>query len=140
MSDNLRQCWVSFRSLPLWVQIWVAGILVPANAAPFFLLDFWSARVAAWAAVFVAATNLPIMLREGGMSRLMSIPHLLAWGPLELALVMRMAERAGAGPVSAGEQVFIAVLATVNGVSLAFDALDSWRWLRGERAVPGRHV
>ena len=25
----------------------------------------------------------------------------------------------------------------VNAISLVFDLLDSWRWLRGERETPG---
>jgi hypothetical protein len=40
-------------------------------------------------------------------------------------------------PLADGERAFVLLLAVVNGVSLLFDALDSWRWFRGERAVPG---
>lgn len=73
-------CWRSFVSLPLWVRIWVGLILVPVNVLPFFFLDTPTGRWAAWASVFVVLTNIPIMLIEGGMSRLMAVLHLLAWG------------------------------------------------------------
>jgi hypothetical protein len=129
--------WHSFRSLPTWVQLWVGIILVPANALSFALLDHWAGRIAAIAAAAVVATNLPIMWVERGMSRLMSLPHLLIWGPLEWVLFLRLTERAGPLPVGAGERLFVIFLLGVNGISLAFDAADTWRWLRGERAVPG---
>lgn len=138
MNERLQQSWYSFHSLPLWVQIWVGVVLIPANAASFFLLDSWSGRMAALAAVFVVATNIPIMLCERGMSKLMAMPHLLVWGPLQLALVLRLVDHAGSLPVTAIEQMYAVFLVVVNGASLLFDAVDSWRWLRGDRAVPRR--
>lgn len=89
LRSRLGASWHSFGSLPVWVQIWVGAILIPVNAAAFFLLEYRSAQLAAWAALFVVATNLPIMLTECGMSKLMSLPHLLAWGPLLVALIRR---------------------------------------------------
>lgn len=80
MSGRWRDCWISFRALPQWVQWWVGAVLVPVNALPFALLDTPTGRWGACAALFVVATNIPIML----------------------------------------------------------DLIDSWRWWRGERAVPGR--
>lgn len=139
-SSRLVLIWHSFRSIPLWVQIWVAGILVPANAAAFLMLNTWSGQMAAWAAAFVVLTNVPIMWFAGGMSRLMSLPHLIAWGPLQVALVMRLTGQAGITPLTGVEQAFIIGLLTINGISLVFDTLDSWRWLKGEREVPGHPV
>lgn len=135
MNKRLATIWRSFKSLPLWVQIWVCGILIPVNAASFFLLEYRSAQLAAWAALFVMATNIPIMLKEGGMSKLMSLPHLLAWGPLQIALILRLTDSTADLP--AAEQLFVWMLLLVNGVSLIFDLMDSWRWLRGDHAIPG---
>lgn len=129
--------WKSFRSLPLWVQLWVAGILTPVNAAPFFLLDTWLGMAGAIAAAFVVATNLPIMWWAGGMTRLMSVPHLFAWIPLQIAIPLRLSGAIGAGPVGDAEFWLGVALFVVNGISLSFDLLDSWRWLRGEREVAG---
>ena len=136
-SPMLAQIWRSYRALPLWVQLWVGLILVPANAISFALLDTWAGRVAAVAALAVMATNLPIMWIERGLSRLMAVPHLLIWGPLQVALLLRWAERVGPLPLADGERAFLVLLTVVNGISLLFDALDSWRWFRGERDVPG---
>lgn len=137
MQARMQDIWKSYRSLPLWVQIWVALILVPVNAAAFFLLDTWLGVAAAIAAVFVVLTNAPIMWVCRGMSRLMSVPHLFAWIPLQILIPMRLAELVGSGPVSGAEWAFGVILFVINGISLAFDAVDSWRWLRGEREVPG---
>lgn len=140
MNNRLMQIWISYRSIPLWVQIWVAGMLVPANALAFALLDTWGGQVAAWAAMFVVATNLPIMWWERGMSKLMSMPHLLAWIPLEVALVQRLAGRVGPVPLTGLEQAFLILLLIVNGISLVFDLMDSLRWLRGDRSIPGQSL
>lgn len=119
------------------MQVWVGCILIPANVLPFFLLDSWSGRAAALAALFVVATNVPIMWAASGMSRAMSLPHLLAWIPLEVALAMRLSGAVGALPAGQAEIALAVVLLIVNGVSLVFDMLDSWRWLRVERDMPG---
>lgn len=106
---------------------------------PFFLLDRWSGRAAALAALFVVATNAPIMWAAPGMSRAMSLPHLLVWIPLEVVLALRLSGALGAVLPTEAEIALAILLLIVNGVSLVFDMLDSWRWLRGERDLP-RHV
>lgn len=136
---RFRQSWFSFRSLPLWVQIWVGALLVPANAAAFLLLGTWAGRMAAWAALFVVLTNAPIMLHAGGMSKLMSVPHLLAWISLETALLRRLAQYIGPPSMPPSEIAFAAILLAINGASLVFDARDSWQWLRGHRAIPATY-
>lgn len=137
MLDRLLTIWRSYRSLPLWVQVWVGGILVPANAAAFALTNTPSGHWAAWAAAFVVATNVPIMWMEQGMSKLMSVPHLVAWIPLQVFLALRLTDAAGSAPLEQVEFVLALMLLVVNGISLAFDALDSLKWWRGERHVPG---
>jgi hypothetical protein len=131
------EIWKSFRSLPLWVQVWVAGILSPANAVPFFLLDTWLGAAAAIATGFVVATNLPIMVAARGMTRLMSVPHLFAWIPLQILIPLRLTGAIGGAPATGAEWWLGVILFVVNGISLVFDVIDSWRWLRGEREVAG---
>lgn len=132
---KMRLSWQSFRSLPVWVQVWVGLILVPSNAAAFFLLDYWSGRMAAFAALIVVSTNIPIMIIAGGMSKLMAMPHLLAWLPLQVALFLRLTGHVGGLPLSITEQTLAYLLLIVNGVSLIFDSIDSWRWICGDRAM-----
>ena len=123
----------SWQALPLWVQVWVGLILVPVNAAAFFLLDTVTGQYTAVAAVFVVITNGPLMLLYQGMNRALSLPHLVAWVPLVYLLVAHL----GSGEVSRGEWFYALLVIIVNGISLVFDVLDSWRWLRGERETPG---
>jgi hypothetical protein len=137
MSGRLRDCWASFRALPVWVQWWVGGLLIPVNALPFFLLDTPTGRLGAAASLVVVMSNVPVMLAERGMSRLLSIPHLIAWIPLCVALLLRAFS---GDPIENWERALLFALLAVNGVSLLFDAIDSWRWLRGDREVPGRPV
>ncbi len=132
-----RLIWVSFRSLPLWVQLWVAAILVPVNASSFLMLDHTAGRWTAVAALFVVATNVPIMIAYCGMNRAMSIPHLIAWIPLEIFLIGHLLS--GNVDFTATTGVFTITVIIVNGISLVFDGIDSWRWWRGARETPGIH-
>ena len=46
----IAEIWQSFRRLPLWVQLWVAVILVPVNLASVIFINapggFWIAVLA----------------------------------------------------------------------------------------------
>lgn len=132
MTSRLHAAWRSYRALPLWVQIWVGLCLVPVNMVPFFMLDTATGRAGALAIAAVAATNMPILIYERGMSRLLSIPHLVAWIPLWAWLAHRLYSGV---PMSGAESVLAWALLIVNGISLVFDVLDSARWLHGAREV-----
>jgi len=135
MKSRWLSCHASFQSLPIWVRVWVAAILIPINLLPFFFLDTATGQAAAVAAIFVTLTNVPIMLRERGMSRLMSVPHLIAWIPLLVFLIQHLLRPPA---LANGEWLLAVGLVAINGLSLLFDAVDSWRWWRGERGVPGQ--
>ena len=135
MKQRWIDCGRSFRSLPAWVQVWVVGILIPVNAAPFLFPNSTVGRYGMVASLLIVLSNVPIMLIERGMSRLMSVPHLLVWGPLLLLLVRYL--RSGAA-VPGAERLLALFLITVDGVSLMFDLFDTWRWFNGSREVPGR--
>ena len=72
--NRINDIWRSLRSLPLWVQIWVVGILVPVNGLPFFLLDTRVGLAASLAALFVVVTNVPLMWIYKGMN--LSLIHI----------------------------------------------------------------
>lgn len=133
MSGRWRDCGRSFMALPRRVQWWVAAVLVPVNTAPFLLLGTESGRAGALASLLIVATNVPIMLHQRGMSRLMSVPHLFIWIPLCLWAWQHLTGT----PAATGADAWLAIaLLVANGISLPFDVIDSLRWLRGERAVP----
>ena len=129
----MRNILTSWRALPLWVQVWVGLVLVPVNVAAFFMLDTETGQYTAIAALFVALTNGPLMIVYQGMNRVLSLPHLVAWGPLVYLLALRLASET----MATGEWIYAVLIVVVNGISLVFDLLDSWRWLRGERETPG---
>lgn len=126
-----RSLWQSFRRLLLWVQLWMAAILLPANLLSLFLLQYPGARMVAIAAVLALGSNMLLMYGYAGFTRLMALPHLLVWGPLQVMLLMYLM----ANTPTADEVMYICLVLAVNGISLLFDALDSWRWLQGERQL-----
>ena len=137
MMDRMTDIWRSWRSLPLWVQIWVAGILVPVNVLPFFLLESVVGQAGALAALLVLVTNGPLMWVYRGMNKVLSIPHLIAWGPLVIYLLMLLSESGFRADASRMELGLAALLLAINGISLMFDVVDSAKWLAGDRATPG---
>lgn len=128
-----QHLWQSFRRLPLWVQIWMAGILVPVNLVSLGLLHYPSARMVAIAALLALGSNMVLLYRYAGFNRLMAIPHLLIWGPLQVMLLLYLAANASVTPPY--EAFYVSLVLIVNGISLCFDLLDSWRWYQGGREV-----
>ena len=110
-------------------------LLVATNLASLGFLDspigFWTAI----AFCLVGALNGPMMVIQGGLTRLMSFPH-FAWVPL---LVFLYPHLFGANALEPGSPLHIFGLAvfTVNGISLLFDVYEGFIWLRGGREVLG---
>ncbi|MDA4845378.1 hypothetical protein [Hoeflea poritis] len=107
--------------------------LIPANLSGFLLLDTVSGRWIAALGGGALAVNTVIVLVQGGFSRLLAIPHLIFWAPLEIILITLyfMTE------MTPMESTVVAGVVVINGISLLFDAHDTLRWVRGERSVIG---
>ena len=132
----VRDIWMSFRSLPLWVQIWMALILIPVNLVPLVFLDQPHGELIAMLAVTGMALNIPIMLAARGMSKAMALPHLLCWGPLVIIIVMVLI---GDVPLASNFAAFLLLLLIVDSISLAFDLRDSFMWVKSrsqEKSLP----
>lgn len=127
----IGEIWASFRRLPAWVQIWVAVILAPVNLVTLAFLDQPNGVWIAALAILGMAFNLPIMLTERGLSKMMSLPHLVFWTPLVLVIVATLL----GGAVSGGFWTFLVILLVIDVISLAFDYRDAWAWWTGDRAV-----
>ena len=128
----LLEVWRSYRSLPLWVQLWVVGILVPVNMASILFIN---QPYGLWVAVLAIGAMLPniaILFMERGLSKMMALPHLLPWGALVLWLLV--------SPPSGSENysTYLWLLLAVDIVSLAFDIPDALKWKRGDRTVAGK--
>lgn len=132
--SRLHRLGASIAGLPRWVQAWLM-VLASTNMASLAHLD---TPVGVWtAAAFagVAAANMPLMLLQGGMTRLLAFPHFL-WFPLVGWLLVQLH---GNAPLPAGSDVrtYATLVVIVNGISLAFDVVDSVKWLRGGREILG---
>ena len=128
--QRITDIWGSFRRLPVWVQIWVAAILVPVNTASIVFIGQLSGPLVAILAIGGMLPNLFIMLSERGLSKAMSFPHLFIWTPLVIIVVSLLAS--GQPQVFA---IYLWLLLAVDLLSLGFDYTDAWRWWRGDRAV-----
>lgn len=130
----ILEVWQSFRRLPMWVQLWVAIWLVPVNliGLAFVRADMApQAGLVATLAILGMLPNIPIMGYWRGMSKAMSLPHLVFWIPLVIVLWSLM----GSDRLSGGYLFYVWVLFLTNVLSLVFDIKDSIDWFRGDRAV-----
>jgi len=135
MARLLQDIWISYCSLPGWVQAWVVIILVPVNSVSIFYLGQPYGRCVAALAIGGMVPNLALMLLERGFSRAMSISHLILWIPLVLLVVWLVTNEQN---ISASFQTYLYVLLVVDLISLVFDFCDSRAWWRGNRNVSGK--
>jgi len=121
------EIWSSFRSLPAWVQIWVAFILVPLNMASMVFYLEPSGLSIAFLANIAMMLNMPVMLYDRGFSKMMALPHLIPWTILIVWLII-------ARPFGSDMyNTYLSILLVINAVSLLFDYPDALHWMRGDR-------
>jgi len=123
--------WHSVRRLPVAVQLWLL-VLGPVNLAA---LAFTSNPQGGWIAALALGGivfNLPLAVRERGMSRLLALPHIIFWTPMIVLAIIVLAREA---ELSSGYQTFLWILIVTDLISLVFDFSDFRRWLDGDRAV-----
>ena len=128
----LREIWQSFWRLPGWVLLWVVVVLGPVNFAS---LLFLNQPLGAWVAGLSLLGVLPnavLLFVERGVSRIMTLPHLVAWPPL-LGLIVWLL--GGDAPLAPVYRTYLWCLLVANAISLAFDAVDFRKWLRGAREI-----
>jgi hypothetical protein len=121
----------SFASLPLWVRIWVAGWLAPINMISVLFLNEPMGGWIAGLAIVAMLPNIPIMIVQRGLSKMMAMPHLIPWTILVALIVFRFPDG------SASYTAYLYVLAATNFVSLGFDYIDFFKWIRGDRDIAG---
>jgi hypothetical protein len=126
----ILQIWQSYRRLPLWVQLWVALILVPVNAASLFFLTHPAGAWLALMAVGAMLCNGVLMLVERGFSKVMALPHVLIWTPM-LGLILWLLNQ----DIAESYRSYLIILLAVDVVSLILDVVDSRKWLSGDRKI-----
>jgi len=124
--------WNSFRRLPLWVQIWMCIILVPVNLATLAFISEPYGLLVAVLAIGGMLPNLGFMATERGLSKAMSLPHLVLWSPLVLLVAWILMT---GGALDPNYLTFLWILLVIDVISLAFDFPDAWRWYKGDRAI-----
>lgn len=130
--SSLVDIWAWFLAMPLWVQVWVAVILFPANLASFFFLDeqFGIIVMLLCFALLCTAWWLPnifILFYEKGFSNLMALPHILPWAAL-IVLVCTMTPS-----LTDSFGIYLWLVTGINAISLAFDIPHAYHLLRRER-------
>ena len=133
MIKLLARIFRSLIAIPIWVLIWMFLFLIPANLSGFFMLDTVSGLWIALLGGGALAINTILVLINGGFSRVLALPHLALWLPLEIILIYRYAF----AEMAEGEAWLTLMVLIINGISLAFDFLDTLRWYRGDRGVFG---
>ena len=127
----IRDIWMSFRNLPLWVQIWMVFVLIPVNLAPLAFVDQPQGALIAALSVTGMALNIPIIRAARGMTKAMALPHLICWVPLVAIIIMLLTDGTALSPEYTR---FLLLLLVVDLISLAFDLNDSIVWLRERQA------
>jgi hypothetical protein len=116
---------------PWWLWIGLLGVV--NLVGPLFFLGSLEARVILAALIIGAAVQLLIVSRLGYV-RLLGVGHVVAWVPLLLWLVPRLAALDPRTPF--GRWLFAVVI--IDLASLAIDFVDVARYLAGERQpTPG---
>jgi len=116
---------VRFRPVP---RAWAAW-LVAVNSASVLFLSHVEARVAL-GAVGPALLAQALIYRRRRFIRLLGVTHVL-WVPMLAWIASRLGEVPGD---DAAFRAWLLALVATNAVSLAIDAYDAIRYLRGERA------
>jgi len=119
--------------MPLHLRLWV-GLLIGANiVAPTFFLGHVEAQ-ATMAAGLVGMALMSALTGRFGFSRIVGLGH-VAWLPLLAFLVGSLGE----APATSGFGLWLRSVIALDAISLVFDAVDTVRFLRGDRAemVPG---
>lgn len=119
-------------ALPLVLRVWLQWMFAVIVLAPVVFVWHRQARVALLFSLVFLAVQLPLT-RAVGLTNLLSLPHLLIWGPLVAYLSRELRARR----IRPGSLFGIWALAAVATaiVSLVFDVRDFGRWLAGQRGI-----
>lgn len=144
IKQRIKMIICSWRALPLWVEFWVVYLLI-AN-----LLCVFGTSVQAQAigicGLFILVTNTAVVIIWAGFTKVMSFFHLIAWIPLVIYLILSLILPAAGIWTSQELELwsydwFLTIIVIItNTISLVFDILDCYRYIKGDRAVPGHGI
>lgn len=121
----------SFQAYPTWVKLWMNFVLGPINvAALFFIGQPGGPIVAILALLGMVLTILPVPF-ERGFSKATAFGHIVPWTVLIGIILLARPEG------SAAFDVYLTVLLVLNTISLGFDYVSAYKWIKGDRIVVG---
>ncbi len=114
-------------SMPMPWPVWL-GLLVAVNVAgPIYFFEALEAKVVL-AAFLASAALMTAIFATKGFVRLLGIGHIF-WVPMVPWLWIRLDQVGLDSPLGC----WIAAVIVVDGISLVIDAVDVFRYLRGDR-------
>lgn len=122
-----------------FLQVWFAVIVLGGLVFPALLLIWRAGRVPGLVVLAATGANaiaVPWLYAQMGYVRLLGLPHLFIWGPAVLFLVWTLRNR----PVPRWPRAFMLWIVAILGLCLIIDAVDTVRWLAGDRTptiLPG---
>ena len=121
-----HQTWddTSVWDTPLWLQVWLMGVVLPSFLSSLFFLR--RSREARLALGGFVVSHLPMMLGlfETTVGEV-AIIHLFCYSPALISLARRRSRVAPGSPFG----IWVHVMLVVLSISLAFDLRDSVRFL-----------
>ena len=119
-------------NLPLAFRVWFQWMFAVIVLMPVLFVRHPAGRVAVGFSLVFFAVQLPLM-RMVGLTNLLSLTHLLIWGPLLVYLCRGLRS----GRIRRGSLIGVwAALASATAiVSLVFDVRDFGRWIAGARGI-----
>jgi len=134
MKPNWQQIFKSALGLKTSVLIWVM-VLFLANTVSLWHLDHPSG---VWTAIawfgFVVPLNTFLLLYQNGVTRALSIPH-FAWIITHIMIIHRLFF--SSAEIGEKEMLFGIMILIINGISLAFDVLDTMKYMKGQTEIQG---
>ena len=112
---------------PLRVKLWLAALLAANMIAPLFFLERPEAQ-ATLVALAASMLLMTLLTRSSGFTRLLGLGH-APWAPLLVWLLTRLDQI----PADGAFGLWVWALIVLNSASLVLDAVDVWRYVRGDR-------
>lgn len=120
---------------PAWVGIWLNVLLLGAIVLPLSLFIWKSTRLTALFVVLAGAFSVAGVMTlydQLGYVKLLGLPHIIAWTPLVIHMWFKMKSP----DVNFAPRVIMGIAIATMTISLAFDYVDTIRYIAGERTPP----
>lgn len=138
--SRLKSIGVSWLDMKMWVKIWLF-FLNGVFLAAFLYIPSELARVTLVAYVACLPLMLSFMIVQRGLTRLLSLGHLIPWTPLLVYVFLRLFTDSAGSQIGAQTSpeifVFSIVLFICVAICLVFDFYDLVRWILGHRGRLG---